>query len=322
MARQLLTCMGEMLIDFLPIESHGRTTGFTMHPGGGPFNVAVGLARLQQPVAFACKGASDFFGRVLRSYAEQEGIDTRFLLRSDQALSTLAFVAMEAGEPVFTFYGEGTADTLLSIEDLPEALFAETAILHFGGISLLRGSTPQAVLAAIQRLKGQALLSFDPNLRPALIRAEADYRALLQQCFALADIVKLSAADIGWLAPGVAIEQVATDLLAQGPVLVVVTRGGEGVLALRAGSAGPTTLRVAPFPVTVVDTVGAGDAFSAGLLAGLAERGITTRAALEGITAEELTATLRFAAAVAAITCTRPGADPPRRIEVEAWLSN
>src|SRR4051812_29842149 len=120
--RQLLTSMGEVLIDFLPIQADGATTGFSMHAGGAPLNVAVGMARLGSPVAFAGKVATDFFGRYLRAYMESEGIDTRFLI-SHEAFSTLAFVAMEDGEPAYAFYGEGAADTLLAPADVPEALF-------------------------------------------------------------------------------------------------------------------------------------------------------------------------------------------------------
>jgi fructokinase len=313
---QLITCMGEILIDFLPIQEDARTTGFRMYPGGAPFNVAVGAARLGRPTAFAGKLATDFFGRYLRAYAEQQGVDTRFLIPAE-AQSTLAFVAMEGSEPAYAFYGEGAADTLLAVDELPAALFAETGILHFGSISLLRGITPAAVLATVERLKGRALLSFDPNLRPSLVNDEPAYRALLARLFALADVVKLSAADLHWLAPGRAVADAAADLLAHGPALVVVTQGGEGVLALR----GRDQWRVPTFPVQVVDTVGAGDSFSGGLLAGLGERGVTSRAALAALSAADLAATLRFAAAVAALTCTRAGADPPRRAEVDAFLA-
>src|SRR5690348_3059620 len=120
--RHLVTPMGEILIDFLPMEEAGRTTGFTMHAGGSPFNVAVGLARLGSPTAFATKISSDLFGRFLREHMLSEGIDTRFALPSD-ALSTLAFVAMEGGEPAYAFYGEGTADALLTPDEVPSALF-------------------------------------------------------------------------------------------------------------------------------------------------------------------------------------------------------
>ncbi len=316
----LLTSIGEILIDFLPIEEGGRTVGFRMHAGGAPFNVAVGLARLGQPVAFAGKLSTDLFGRYLRAYIEGEGIDTRFLLPSD-APSTLAFVATEGGEPAFAFYGEGTADTLLTTAELPTSLFAETRALHFGSISLLRGTTPTAVLETVQRLEGRALLSFDPNLRPGLVRDESSYRALLDRLFGLADIVKLSAADVAWLAPGQEVERFAEDLPARGPALVVVTRGERGVLAMRGRGPGRSERWELPaFKVPVVDTVGAGDAFSAGLLAGLAERDVYSRDALDAMKGDELAGTLRFAAAVAAFTCTRAGADPPRREQVATLL--
>jgi fructokinase len=307
--------MGEVLIDFLPIEMNGETTGFSMHPGGAPLNVAVGLARLDRPVAFAGKVAGDFFGRYIRAYVEREGVEDRFLLTTP-AQSTLAFVAIEGGEPAFAFYGERAADTLLAAQEVPETLFEETSILHFGSISLLRGSTPDAVLSTVERLKGRALLSFDPNLRPGLVRNETAYRRLLARLFALSDIVKLSAADISWLAPGQTVEEYAAGLASRGPALVAVTQGGRGVLAVR----GEARWRVPAFNVPVVDTVGAGDSFSAGLLAGLSERGVTSHGALAQLPAPELALTLRFAAAVAALACTKAGANPPRREEVESFL--
>lgn len=318
--RRLITSMGEILIDFLPIVEGGVTTGFRMFPGGSPFNAAVGTARLGQPTAFVTKVATDFFGRYLRSYVESQGIDTRFILTED-AQSTLAFVAMEGSEPAYAFYGEGAADTLLTPEELPEALFEETAIFHCGSISLLRGTTPEAVVAAAERLKGHALISLDPNLRPGLIRDEASYRELLVHLFSLADIVKISGADLEWLAPDQPIDEVAADILAQGPALVAVTRGGQGALALLASGGEPLRVEQPVFPVQVVDTVGAGDAFSSGLLAGLAERGVASREALLGLHADELRAILRFAAAVSGMTCARAGSDPPGRAAVQQFLA-
>ena len=317
----LITCMGEVLVDFLPIEEDGRTVAFRPHPGGSLLNVAVAVARLGGRAALATKVAGDYFGRYLRAYVEDEAVDTRWLLPAD-ALSTLAFVAIESGEPVFAFYGEGTADTLLTIGDLPDELFDETAILHVGSISLLRGSTPDAVLAACERIRGRTLLSLDPNLRPALVRDEATYRARLDRLVGIADLVKLSAADLAWLAPGRAPEEVAVELLERGPELVVVTRGGAGVLAARlvGGEAVRTTLPA--FSVSVADTVGAGDAFNAGLLTQLAERGVTSRAALAALPDAALAEALRFAVAVAALNCERPGADPPPRAVVDAFLAS
>jgi fructokinase len=280
----------------------------------------VATARLGPPAALAGKVATDFFGRYLHDYIERQGVDLRWLVAVD-ARSTLAFVAMESGEPVFTFYGEGAADSLLTIDDLPDALFAETQLLHVGSISLLRGTTPAAVLALCERLKGRALLSLDPNLRPGLVRDEGAYRALLRRLVGLADIVKVSAADLTWLSPGQSVEDAARELTGQGPALAVVTRGGQGVLAVRGGPEGPTTLTVAAPAVEVADTVGAGDAFTAGLLTRLSEHGVTSRAALQAVSNTWLTAALRFASAVAALNCTRPGADPPDRATVDAFLS-
>jgi fructokinase len=314
---EVITSIGEILIDFLPIVEHGVTTGFRMHVGGSPYNVAMGLARLGQPVAFAGKIATDFFGRSMRAHVEAEGIDTRFLIDAD-ALSTLAFVAYEDGEPAYSFYGQGAADTLLTAADLPPALFETTCMLHFGSISLLRGSTPSAVLFAAEQLKGRALLSFDPNVRPGLVRDETAYRELLDRLFELADLVKISAADLGWLMPGKPVAQAAAALLAHGPALVVVTLGGDGALGLRAGEAEP--YRTPGVPIAVADTIGAGDSFNGGLLAALYERGATSRAALLALPPEQIVASLRFASAVAAITCSRAGADPPRHAEVDQLL--
>ena len=318
--RNLLVCLGEILIDFLPLETDGELTGFTLHPGGAPFNVAVGLARLGQPAAFVGKLGADMFGRHLRRAARAEGIDDAWLTDAS-APTTLAFVAHEDGEPVFTFYGAGAADTLLTPADLPPALFERAASLHFGGISLLRGTTPAAALAAAAGLRGRALVSLDLNVRPRLIDDAAAYRATLTRAIAACDLLKLSVADCAWLAPAADPLHLAAAQLDAGPALVALTRGSAGVTALRRRDGQVETLHVPGFSVAVADSVGAGDSFSAGLLAALAERAALTREAVATMPVEELTAALRFAAAVAALTCTRPGADPPRRAEVAAFLA-
>lgn len=318
--RNLMVCLGEILIDFLPLETDGELRGFTLHPGGGPFNVAVGLARLGQPAAFVGKVGADLFGRRLRRAVRAEGIDDTWLTDAP-APTTLAFVAHEDGEPVFTFYGAGAADTLLAPADLPPALFERAASLHFGGISLLRGATPSAALAAAEGLRGRALVSLDINARPRLIDDPAAYRATLTRAIAACDLLKLSAADCAWLAPAADPLEIAAAQLDAGPALVALTLGGSGMTALRRRDGQIETLHVPGFAVAVADTVGAGDSFSAGLLAALAERAALSREALATLPAAELTAALRFAAAVAALTCTRPGADPPRRAEVDAFLA-
>ncbi|WP_160146338.1 carbohydrate kinase family protein [Dictyobacter aurantiacus] len=314
--RSFITCMGECLIDFLPLPGNGKNDEFRAYPAGSPLNIAVGVARLGQPSAFASKISSDYFGRRLRAYIEENGIDPRYLSTAE-AHSTLAIVAMEAGQASFDFYGEGTADALMTPEDLPDSLFAETRLLQIGSVSLLRGTTPDTVLSTFERLKGQALLSLDPNIRPSLVKDEAAYRALLQKLISLTDLLKLSDADLDWLMPGQTPEAALSLLAQQGPALVVITRGAAGAIAMRKG--GPP-IQIPGFNIEVRDTIGAGDTFCAGLLTYLADREILTHEELAGINDDELTSMLRFAAAAAALNCLREGADPPARAEVEQFL--
>ena len=337
----LITCMGESLIDFVPINATGKSeslssadsevehpagvlpgnavgTDFRMHSGGSILNVAVGLARLGQHVAFAGKLAEDYFGHHLLQTLATEGVDTRFVSTA-KVQTALAFVAKEEGEPVYSFYGDGTADTLLTAADIPESLYQETALLHIGSISLLRGTTPATVLETFERLKGKALLSLDPNIRVSLIRDEQAYRALLQRLIALTDILKLSYVDLAWLQPGVSAEEALLNLCELGPALVIITQGEKGVLARSRSS---QTLHVPTFPVTVVDTVGAGDTFCTSVLARLADQAILSRESVLALTEQELRVVISFAAAAAALNCTREGANPPSRSEVEHHLQS
>jgi fructokinase len=337
----LVTCMGESLIDFVSLDAtdHGESlfgtggrpedrkkvvpesavsTDFRMHSGGSILNVAVGLARLGHHVAFAGKIAEDFFGHHLLLTLKTEGVDTRFVSTAE-AQTALAFVAMEKGEPVYSFYGAGTADTLLTADDVPESLYQETALLHVGSISLLRGTTPATVLETFERFKGKALLSLDPNIRASMIHDEPAYRGLLQRLIALTDILKLSNVDLAWLLPGASVEESLLHLCELGPALVIITQGEKGILA-RSGSS--HTLQVSTFPVTVIDTVGAGDTFCAGVLARLADKAILSREGVLALTEQELQAVISFASAAAALNCTREGADPPHRSEVEYYLQS
>jgi fructokinase len=332
--------MGESLIDFVPLNATDRgksksgtggtrpedreevlsgdamSTDFRMHSGGSILNVAVGLARLGHHVAFAGKIAEDFFGHHLLQTLKTEGVDTRFVSTA-KAQTALAFVAMEEGEPVYSFYGDGTADTLLTAEDIPESLYQETSILHLGSISLLRGMTPVTVLETAEHLKGRVLLSLDPNIRTSLIHDEQAYRALLQRLFSLTDILKLSYVDLAWLLPGASVEESLLQLCGLGPALVIITQGVKGVLA-RSGSS--QTVHVPTFPVSVIDTVGAGDTFCAGVLARLADQAVLSRERILSLTEQELREVISFASAAAALNCTREGANPPHRSEVEHYL--
>src|SRR2546425_7367261 len=210
-----------------------------------------------------------------------------------------------------------SADTLLEPADLP-AQVATSTVLHFGSISLLQNPTSRTIIGLVEKLRGQVLLSFDPNIRPSLVRDEPAYRKTLEQMCAAADIVKLSATDARWWAPERALPELAADILSLGPALVVITQGADGAYA--------RTTRVqaqAPAPVVrVVDTVGAGHAFTAAMLFTLIEQHVTSRATAQTLDTDGLQATLQVAAAAGALTCTRAGADPPRRNELDAFMAH
>jgi fructokinase len=308
----ILVC-GEALIDLVPLPGRVEPT-YVAHGGGSLFNVAIGLGRLLVPVGFLGRLSRDPLGRMLRHRLEVEGVDCRWVTEGDEP-STLAVVDLGAGaEPVYTFHGEGTADRLLQVGDLPADLPAEVSALHLGSISLVREPGASTYEALMRREHGRRLISVDPNVRPGLVGERAAYVARLEGWLALSDLVKVSRADLAWLYPDRTADEAAVAWLACGPAVVVVTRGVDGAFAL--GPAG--RVEVGGTSVAVADTVGAGDSFTSALLAALADAGRLERDALRGITAEGLRAALSFAGAAAGITCTRPGAQPPTRAEIQA----
>jgi fructokinase len=307
----ILVC-GEALVDLVPLGQGDEPT-YVARAGGSSFNVAIGLGRLGVSVGFVGRLSQDLFGRMLRRRLESTGVDCRFMLEGDEP-STVAIVHLEAGaEPVYAFHGDRTADRLLRVEDLPATLPAETNALHFGSISMVREPAASAFEALMRREKGRRVLSLDPNVRPSLVGERRAYVARLEGWVSLADVVKVSRADLAWLYPSTAPDTVAAAWLRRGPGIVVVTRGRDGACALAASG----RVDIAGVTVPVWDTVGAGDAFTSGLLAWLQEAGWLDRTRLRAIPADALRRGLAFANRAAAITCTRAGAQPPTRTEMD-----
>lgn len=305
---------GEALIDMTPVEDAHGDLAFRPRAGGSPMNVAVGLARLQCATGFLGGISTDPFGRTLRAHMADSGVDLRHV-RSRSALSTLAFVhpgATDADEPQYTFYGEGAADAQLSIDDLPDALPDDVAALHTGSIAMVREPIGGALAELMRREHPHRLISFDPNVRPDLMGDPVTYRSTLERWLAHVDLVKTSQADLAWIAPERSLEEIAARWLELGPQAVVITLGAAGAL----GVTRDDRVQIAGQSVDVVDTVGAGDAFTSGLLARLAEMGQLDREETNSIRAASLAEAMAFAAQVSAITCTRPGADPPSRDDV------
>lgn len=300
---------GEALIDMAPTRQ-GDKAAFVAHPGGSPYNVAMGIGRLGEAVEFLGRFSTDGFGQLLRGHIGKSRVGLNHAVEGPE-LTTLALVTPTPTGEFFSFYCQNTADTLLKPSDLPAQLPAG-AMLHFGSISLLLEPTASTLEGLMRREKGQRLISLDPNVRPFLIHDPAAYIRRLEGWLDCADLVKVSEADLRWLYPGQSLEALAQEWKAHGAALVVVTMGGDGAFALHNGG----VVRVESPRVSVVDTVGAGDTFMAGLLSWLHAHGFGSRAGLESLGPDQISQLLTFAAKVAAINCTRAGADPPWKEEL------
>ena len=302
----LIVVAGEALVDLVPAP--GET--LAAHPGGGPFNTARALGRLGRPVAYLGRVSTDRFGARLAGLLAADGVRLDAHVRTADP-TTLALVELdEHGTARYRFYTDGTAAAGLTETEALAALPADAGYLHIGTLGIVLEPVAAALEALARELHGRALVMLDPNVRPSILADPASYRARLGRLLARADVVKVSEEDLDWLAPGVPPRDAARALLDQGPAVVLLTLGGDGAVALTAGRA----TDVAAPAVDVVDTIGAGDAFSGGWLAWWSEQGLG-RAELGDVARVE--AATRFACRVAARTCERAGATPPHRAELE-----
>lgn len=281
------------------------------HPGGSPFNVAIGLARLGQPVSFLAGVSRDMLGERLVAKLRSEGVDTATVQRLP-APTTLGLVGLDAqGVPAYAFYGDGAADRQLDIAALAQLDPAIRAI-HLGSYASVVEPVADALEALARRECGQRLIAYDPNVRlnvePSLVR----WHARVDTLSTLAHLIKISDEDVRLLYDALPPEAFARRMLARGARLVVVTRGADGAIAWTARS----SAQVPGVAVDMQDTVGAGDTFQAAMLAWLADCGRLSPEALETLGADELAGMLGYAARAAAITCSRRGADLPRKAEV------
>lgn len=304
-----LVC-GDTLFDmFLEREDGPGAATYSARAGGSPFNVAIGLARLGAKAAMLTGLSRDLLGQRLGQVLANEGVSADYVIPTDRA-TTISLVGLDAeGVPAYQFYD--SSDTGVQPADLPD-IGPEISGLHFGSYSLAASPVgdAMAVLAAQNRHR---FISIDPNVRPTVVPDMAVWRARLAVLFPLADLVKISAEDLGLLWPGKSAESFAADTIAQGAGLVVVTDGGE---AAHGWTAGGQHASARPPKVKVVDTVGAGDTFQAALIARLLRGGEQPVAAIAGLDGPGLERLLDYAARAAAITCSRRGADLPRAAEL------
>lgn len=302
-----IVVIGEALIDL--VET-GDDEPRLARPGGSPYNVAIGLARLERAALFAGRLSRDPLGAVLRNHALRSGVDLSLSVDASEP-STVALVELGAdGTAQYRFGVDGTADfrwTDAELARIPDSVDA----VHFGSLASWLAPADDAIARCVARLRGAgAVVSYDPNVRPHLQPDAAAAREQIERAVPLAHLVKASVEDIAWLRPGESVGDVARSWLALGPSTVVVTGGAHGATAFTADGSEITR---PPKPVAVVDTVGAGDAFMSGLLDALARRGRLTPEALATAPFDDV---LDDAALVAAITCSRAGANPPRRADL------
>lgn len=297
----LLSC-GDALIDFLPIKAADGRAALVPVAGGSCLNVAIGMARLGAPTGFAGGISTDLFGCMIADHAGRSQVDLRYATRSAHP-TTLAFVRMVHDEPQYAFYDEGTASRHWRYRkgSIP---FAEIDAVHVGSTTLVNPAGAAETLAMLEDARGLTTVSFDPNCRPNLVQDKAQYVRRMSDFTARADIVRLSDNDFAFPYGDSEHAAKAKTLLAAGVALFVVTRGIRGAVAWHARAG-------------VVEVVGAGDSFQAGLLFALKTMGRMAHRSLAGISIDELHHVLTFAAACAAFICGRAGADPPRLRELE-----
>jgi len=310
----ILSC-GEALIDFIPVDLAAGGHGYRPCPGGSPYNVARALGRLGVPTGFLSAISRDFFGDQLVEGLRESKVLTEFVQRLDRP-STLGFVSLDRAEASYAFYDAAAANR--SWSGTPGAAQLEpVAALHFGSISLLREPAASAYEALFLReAGGRRAVSFDPNIRRDLITDEAAYRARLGRLLASADIVKVSSQDLDWMMPGVAPDAVAASCFTGRAALVVITHGAEGVT----GWTRRSRVEEPCVPTEVVDTVGAGDSFMAGLLANLHGAGVLSPTDLPQLSEAALRNALVAGQHVASMTFRRQGADAPWRDQLPPEL--
>ena len=302
----MILCCGEALIDMLPRKSEQGEPAFAPYAGGAVFNTAIALGRLGVPTGLFSGLSTDLFGDILTDTLAASRVDSRLAARSDRP-TTLAFVKLVNGQATYAFYDENTAGALLDTADLPE-LPPQITTLFFGGISLVNDPAASAYVRLQARAASSRVTMIDPNIRPGFIRDKASYRARLDQMLGLADIVKLSDEDLHWLqGESGDLETLARTVLAKGPKLLFITEGAKGAHAFTATQ----TRFVASKKVVVADTVGAGDTFNAGALAALYQADALSKTALNALPDATIDTALALGGAAAAITVSRPGANPP-----------
>jgi fructokinase len=306
----MILVAGEALVDLVVTDG-----AIVPSPGGGPYNTARALGRLGASVGFLGRLSQDHFGQMLTKVLAESGVSLQYTSQGPEPTALAIAHRSADGEADYSFYLGGTTFAAIGYASFP-APGADVSALCVGSLALALEPSASALEALVQRERHKRIVVIDPNVRAAAITEHAGYRARFARCCRAAHIVKLSASDAAWLLPGMDHEEVARRLLDQGAELVVMTLGADGAIASTHHARG----RASSPRIDVADTIGAGDAFGAGLLVALEERKALAPGSLAVLADSDLEQVLGFAAAVAALTVARSGAEMPTRSEVAEML--
>lgn len=304
----MIVVCGEALVDLVvrdgsPIPS----------PGGGPFNTARALARLDVPTAFLGHFSNDEYGRVLARQLRADGASLALATFGPEPTTTAIARIGPDGLAEYEFSIDGTSAPNLTQDMIPTTLPADIKAIHVGTLGLFLQPMASSLTELVRRADGGPLIMLDPNIRPALASG-ADYRSRLEWLLGQSTIVKASAEDLAWLYPEVDYVAAARRILEAGASLVLVTLGPRGAFGLTRGA----EVAMPAVPVKVVDTIGAGDAFGAATLAWLCDHQRLDRQLT--LSASDLESLLAFSCLAAALTCSHAGAEPPTRAEMDRAL--
>jgi len=324
--------VGEALVDVLAATDGGDAHAM---PGGSPANVAVALARLGLPPRLFTSFAGDRYGTMLQHWLTESGVDAVVSEPPSARTSTATVTLNDAGVASYEFDLDWALDHRAIY-----AAYTWAQVLHTGSIATVLPPGCETVEACLRAAQGNALITFDPNARPGITPDRAQTVAAIERLVALADVVKVSAEDLAWYYPDVDPEAAAASWLgtSASPLLVVVTKGPDGAVALRRATRsdgcpnysnggqvelGGATIQRVQIPgerINLADTIGAGDTYMGALIAALIEQGIfgpATHARLAALENEKLSQILHWANTAAAINCSRKGANPPTRNEID-----
>ena len=305
----MITVIGESLVDIIDDQRRGNGDP-EMHPGGSPLNVAVGCARLDLRTTLVTHFAEDRYGRMIADHLDSNGV--RSIVGGSEPTSTALASLDAAGAAQYTF----SIGWDINGASIPALAAAESSLhVHTGSIATALPPGNKSVRGLVDAARPHATISFDPNCRPAISPDVAAAREQAEDFVAASDIVKASDEDLLWLYPHRTLEESMAAWLDLGPSLLALTRGANGPVLMT----GLGRVEMPGEPITVADTVGAGDSFMAGLISGLAQMdmlGAAGRPHLRNLSPDDLHALAAYANRAAAITCSRQGANPPTSAEL------